>query len=542
MMAENPRFTPIELAACRADCIPCAGEDHGDEEFVGTVLKLAEYVVRNGDVFESKVKDKESMNEKFSFLFRDVNPDGNEYYRWMLCCMKHGFTSRDHILAATENAKIHLHSVVPGHLRLLHVDELTLISMLQANTGSKEDIRTCRKWMLSRAHSIGSIAHTAAVYITTRLPDHNNDPLRPAAALQTGKLPPTIFNKVLLTIFVFNDIFVNSTFANNAGPYTKLLYGSHYASIIADAGQQMAASVNVSHIMFPYLVDIYHKAYRCAELEPNDCQGNRDKLEKMIEMWTSRGYLDAQQSDMIVHSMKLREKPAPMYPSIVELVPSSIFHRGPVLPVNHSPAHNAMPLHVPLPPAFMAPPPLPPQYHHTPIPSHFPVHAPSHILPHVPGHIPVAHPPPVMNTIHLQPISVGPPPPFVPPQPPILYPPAPLFNAPPAGASFNAPPPPPTPFNPINSLIITDLTTNTTVGTMANIVKTAIKNGHPRYAPLTTSAMTLAVAPHVEPGRLEARVSDFYRKLQALDSGDSRSGSSEGLGSKRKWGNDSDRY
>jgi hypothetical protein len=43
------------------------------------------------------------------------------------------------------------------------------------------------------------------------------------------------------------------------------------------------------------------------------------------------------------------------------------------------------------------------------------------------------------------------------------------------------------------------------VGTMANLVKAAIKGGHPNYVPIDSTIIANVVPPYVEPGRLDAR-------------------------------------
>jgi hypothetical protein len=51
---------------------------------------------------------------------------------------------------------------------------------------------------------------------------------------------------------------------------------------------------------------------------------------------------------------------------------------------------------------------------------------------------------------------------------------------------------------------------------MANIVKAALKSKHPRYIPIDPSTLTQVIPPHVEPGRLEARINEFYRKVESI--------------------------
>jgi hypothetical protein len=54
------------------------------------------------------------------------------------------------------------------------------------------------------------------------------------------------------------------------------------------------------------------------------------------------------------------------------------------------------------------------------------------------------------------------------------------------------------------------------VGNMCNIVRTAKKLGHPKYQPVDIAVVAMVPVPHIEPGRLEARVTEFYKALNAL--------------------------
>ena len=52
------------------------------------------------------------------------------------------------------------------------------------------------------------------------------------------------------------------------------------------------------------------------------------------------------------------------------------------------------------------------------------------------------------------------------------------------------------------------------VGIMAGLVRVALNNGHEPWTPLDVAAMPALMPPAVEPGRLEARLSEFYRVLE----------------------------
>jgi len=54
----------------------------------------------------------------------------------------------------------------------------------------------------------------------------------------------------------------------------------------------------------------------------------------------------------------------------------------------------------------------------------------------------------------------------------------------------------------------------TSVGYMSNVTRAQVKLGHKRYFPLDMSRLSQVMQPFVEPGRLEARVNEFYRRLK----------------------------
>mmetsp|Transcript_15933 Transcript_15933/g.26690 ORF Transcript_15933/g.26690 Transcript_15933/m.26690 type:complete len:559 (+) Transcript_15933:175-1851(+) len=68
------------------------------------------------------------------------------------------------------------------------------------------------------------------------------------------------------------------------------------------------------------------------------------------------------------------------------------------------------------------------------------------------------------------------------------------------------------------SLPILDLRT-VPVGIMANIIRNVLQQGHEPYTPLSHAELSRPLgSPLIEPGRLEARVLDFYRKIEKSES------------------------
>ncbi|KAJ8598152.1 hypothetical protein CTAYLR_007363 [Chrysophaeum taylorii] len=99
--------------------------------------------------------------------------------------------------------------------------------------------------------------------------------------------------------------------------------------------------------------------------------------------------------------------------------------------------------------------------------------------------------------------------------PPVLQPILPAFGPPPVPPPRCPPPavvpapvaPPPQPPQRL------DLATMP-VGVMAGIVKVALASGHEPWKPLDVAALPALLPPAIEPGRLEARLNEFYRVLE----------------------------
>eukprot|EP01035_Chromulina_nebulosa_P019374 gene19374-25241_t len=135
---------------------------------------------------------------------------------------------------------------------------------------------------------------------------------------------------------------------------------------------------------------------------------------------------------------------------------------------------------------------------------------------------------PAMNSINVPRL----PPPNLPPNPPLVYPPFPPTNQsayPPFMPTSGFPPfplpPPPMPFIaqgipnylpvppfPPQTIPLSNPAPQTnidmsklSVGYMANFAISAVKSGHPRYAPINPNTMILPPLKQIESGRLDAR-------------------------------------
>mmetsp|Transcript_16610 Transcript_16610/g.25000 ORF Transcript_16610/g.25000 Transcript_16610/m.25000 type:complete len:510 (-) Transcript_16610:49-1578(-) len=128
-------------------------------------------------------------------------------------------------------------------------------------------------------------------------------------------------------------------------------------------------------------------------------------------------------------------------------------------------------------------------------------------------------PPPPSTKLH-SPYPLDLPAPPAPPGPPLQPPPplqvpSPNLPCPPGPFAAGGPPPPPGLPPPPAPLFKVDLRT-CSVGTMVNVIRAALAVGQKKYSPLPATAAHHTPSPYVEPGRLEARVGEYYRKVNKV--------------------------
>jgi hypothetical protein len=100
-----------------------------------TIRKLSEYVARNGEAFEEKVRIKEADNPKFSFLNPKLNPSGHYFYLWVLFCYRNHLSSTD-IENVENDHRNMLLKTAPGTIELIPTDVTQLANLLSENTGT----------------------------------------------------------------------------------------------------------------------------------------------------------------------------------------------------------------------------------------------------------------------------------------------------------------------------------------------------------------------------------------------------------------------
>ena len=116
-----------------------------DPEVASTIKKLAEYVHKNGADFERMMKEKQTENTKFSFLF---GGDGHDYYCWCKHCAAMNITAAQ----VAAQVAVHLAQQPPPAPipTLTDAHKAELRGMLSALSGTKDNIKTGQKWMMER--------------------------------------------------------------------------------------------------------------------------------------------------------------------------------------------------------------------------------------------------------------------------------------------------------------------------------------------------------------------------------------------------------
>jgi hypothetical protein len=383
-----------------------------DGELLTRITKLAEYVTRNGVEFEEKVKAKEAGNENFAFLFGGPYA---LYYKWYLAAYRRNLTP-EQINSIETNHRDQLTTCLPGFIDLTSEDKEELSKLLIENSGSKESIKGLRKWILERAHSACAIGIQIRLY---------------ASSLKSVNSSAN-FNKLLHTLYVLNDVFYSMSGGNTRGPYTELML----------EGKEQP--VDFIACIWPQVPLICWTAYTTA----GDDSSGKSRLEKVIELWNTKEFIDIDKKNSLLADM-INTNP-PSQPPIVNLM-SPYLKLPPVMPPQLS----------------IPPPPLPHQLFAN-------INTPQALMS---GQFPI---PGAIGNINSFAPGMG-----------ALHPSQfPAFV-------LQAPPPPPPPVTPILDV------QKTSVGSMANIVRQSLKLGQKKYSPIDVSLIAQIVPPTVEPGRLE---------------------------------------
>lgn len=517
-----------------------------DEELAARIKKLATYVARNGIEFERKIREKEGNNPQFQFLF-DSSGDGYLYYRWVLFCTENQYTDAQ-VKCMEDNHSHRIEWRAPsGVLQLTQSDELDLQTLLENNIGTKDSIKALRKWTLDRSHSVVHIGLKFSQF-ADRLAQENG------SAAHT---------RLLHTAYVLNDILYNAKSARPAGPYTRIA--------------QTDSPMDLVTLLKPYLAPILRRCYQTADeegqrekvlrlvelwtgkgfLTTEEAASLRASVTGDGELPVSIPALVSPHLENPLPSNNPQTATAGQQPSetapaqglvamsalataglteaqlaqlqlIQQRIQSQLFPSKPQGdPHPHQTPHS-------LPPAGLAqqpqltlqlyqqhpgqhlPSPLPPASYPGAQPSHIPGFPPPHLPHHQTG-----MPPP--QGYGAPPSYGGLPPPYLqgmypPPPGPGAYPPhlLPPSHPPQSYAAYSPVPQHPVavPVAPAPAPVV-DLA-RIPVGNMTNIVKAAKRAAHPPHTTMDIMLYASHATPHVEPGRVEARVAEFYRCVDAL--------------------------
>lgn len=442
-----------------------------DTELTDRIQKLATYVARNGKEFEAKVKEKEQSNPQFSFL-ADTSCEGYLYYQWHLFCLTHQYTP-EQIEGMSSKHKSKLLGLLPkGVMELSTQDSTQLLTMLQSSNGSKDTIKTARKWIVDRCQCIVNIGVIIRKYVISVAARSQQRSSSSSSSLGTttdadgvgGSIQAdNSFSQILFTIYILNDLFYNTRLIKVGPFYSKLLHTE--------------ITVDATSILYENLPLVLRTAYDRAT---EDSQ--RERIVKLVELWKNKCFITAERASVLLNSLT-----HPFLPPEPPLVPLSNHY---IDPADIAPSNAVV---KPTPPPIAPPMMLPPHMDNTNI-----------------HH----HPPPsdhqfTMNNPAMMMMPMFPPP-FFPIPPPLL----PNAGFVPGVVYPTMAPLMPTIAQP-SPIVMMDLG-KIPVGNMANIVKAAKKAGHQPYATIDVMMYASHAAPYVEPGRLEAKLSEFYKHADLL--------------------------
>ena len=253
---------PAPLLSAVADSSESREDNH--LSFCDRIRKLAPYVARNGKEFEDKVKQKEGENPLFNFLnlsgyaiFGGIESnngilnkanEGYWYYKWMLYCAQKGLSTSDIQNVEKKHVEFLKSEILQnsGFLDLIDEDKAELQYWLPKNTGSKDFIKALRKWILDRSHSIRAIGNCFCQFIkeiSSTVESKSN-----AADILS------VFNKILHSIYVLNDVLYNCKGSTATGPYTKLL--------ISESSSVVLPNVDIAKCLRPIIPAILRSAYK----------------------------------------------------------------------------------------------------------------------------------------------------------------------------------------------------------------------------------------------------------------------------------------
>ena len=341
---------------------------------------------------------------------------------------------------------------LPGYIDLLESDKQYLINLLKSNSGSRDSIKKSRVWILERNFSAYAISNIIREYILTisQIPNSNS--------------------KLLITVYILNDIFYYVSEANNKCMHNQV-------------NEQL--DLNKTEFINCIWPNLLHIMWICYKSFLSD-QTNLDKLIRMSDLWFAKNLIDLQLKQIFFDSMKAGTEPNyPIYKSLAK----------PLQPSMKDENHPNQAFNAPHPYPHPPPPPSPHQIQQNlSMQSH-----PGNFINSSIGY------PPNQNFQNPYPqyggplqgfqnLSVPSPQIFLPQQYPTNFPQHSL---------------------PVMASLAVDLQ-KTTVGTLANLVKQSLKAKKEKYTPLDPSNLATLVQPVVEAGRLEVRMNDFYKKYNEL--------------------------
>ncbi|CAM9122712.1 unnamed protein product [Scytosiphon promiscuus] len=246
---------------------------------VERVDKMAEYVARNGGNFEDMVREREKDNKMLSFLF---SGELHEYYKWSLHCARMGFTREQrhaqiglyqHHKLIEKQAKeqaiqrmVAAGEMVPGaNLALDAQNEQQFELLLKQLVGSQDSIQASKDWVVSRLGHYGvNIAWRMRVFAKeTEVAAGGEGP----KALPRSKA----CDKVIHVLYLTNDVL----FSIQHHPAADIFK--------AECLRQVPGILRSA-----------------CTLDPELAGGSLDKVERIVRLWGSNGVFTTAECDSLL--------------------------------------------------------------------------------------------------------------------------------------------------------------------------------------------------------------------------------------------------
>jgi hypothetical protein len=236
--------------------IPC---DKLEDVHICELIEEAARSIAGAGSSQAPAIDASEITSNYPFL-ADKSSDEYRYYSWLLCKKACKLSEEDEVLVKEQYIDSFL-NFVPGGVDLLDHDKHNLLKLLADNNGTKEKVKSIRRWVLDRSHSMIAIGIMLSQHVDQVKQNQSSKP----------------YEAILHTIYVINDILFNGSNASMNGVYIRGL---------SQQTTRTYPPVNTFQCIFLRLGPILKAAYDCASSDID-----HQKLFKIIELWQTKEFI-----------------------------------------------------------------------------------------------------------------------------------------------------------------------------------------------------------------------------------------------------------